>query len=412
MIDHLTHLVIQDEETELANLVTTMKQLVEHYEKIGQIEIKELREFLAALDKLEGVCTRLLPHRIYLEEIKDRGLTRIEFQTLMVNTIIRVAPSYYEIPINVASAAVHGNLQSYAIITNNANDEAGHGKPEYTHPAMLNQTIEVLSKIFQVKPITFKTTLAAFALKVNEVSWNESSDEFHNLNNAIEIARMHVEVDEYNNPRTKAEIEEQVVTALEYADLIAPASITYYKDRLLKLTQAFAAQGSLFIMPEKARQGDLDLAAQLAIREASTANLGSFIEVFNREVADRYLGYVENNLQAVMHGRWWSDIHIDSDFGILYGYAERYIEEDHAEQALRSLVERIRNSDDLLNVLQTMKRYMDIHLALWEGTVEEMAKRAIPSQAIPPKPISQKITTQAKKIMINGYKVVPQNVSL
>ncbi|MEM7131763.1 MAG: hypothetical protein AAF702_35950 [Chloroflexota bacterium] len=405
MMNHLADCIVNERETALANIAATIELIISHYQKLGQLNIEEISELQKHHSKMSRSSSTLLPHAIYLELIHNRGLTSVEFQILMVNTILRVALTYFEIPLNVASAALHGNLRSYGIITNNASDEAGHGVPENTHPALLNQTSAIFSGIFRVNPITFKTALAALALKANEESWKLPVSNQIDRKRAAHITQRHLEVDEYSRVRTKEEFNKQLEIAIEYSKLIPQPTLEFYKERLQNLTEAIALQNQFLDDPENARLCDLKLAAQLAVREAAASDPQGFIEIFNREVVDRYLGYVEDNMQDITQARMWGDIHVDSEMGILYGYEGHSAEDDHAEQALAVLVERIRGPKDLLLVMQTMNRLTEFRMALWAGTVEEMNKRVIPEKAIPPKRLYEEVVQCAKHTMMSSYGV-------
>lgn len=387
--------------TALTNLVTTMSDVVSKYCDANTTNPETTERITRALNRLQFHASNRLPQGVYLESLKVVGLSPKQFQVLAVNTIVRVAPSYFEIPLNVASAAIHGNLKSYGVITNNSNDEAGHGLPEYTHPALLNQAIGVLSDIFEVRPITLRTTLAALILKANDQIWR-STDDVIDWAAAHALVHAYLQTDEFNVSRSNEEIQVQLEIAVEYADLIAQKSLNFYCERVNNLTQGIASQSSLLTNRQKAHQGDLELASQLAVREASASDPDGFIAIFNREISENFLGY-SNDLNRIVQGRWWSDVHVNSDLGIVYGYVGHSAEDDHAAQALTALMERIHDEADVLVALESMVRLMDIQLSLWQDTVSEMSYWRDDSKTLAPKPLTTFQKSAVDKMILSSY---------
>jgi hypothetical protein len=359
-------------ETPLKTLASTMQRIGEHLERDGAIDTGRSIKIFEELDRLAGDCVESVAVRDILVagELSPRS-----YMALMVNTVVRVLPTYAEIPLNLAVHGVQGDLRNYGLIALNVNDEAGEGDPLRTHPALFNLSARALSPIFGVPPLSIKVGLAALQLKLHEGSWSSPEE-------GLGIVRDVLLRDEFGRRSTADRLLLDFGIACEYSDLIARETVECYLWRMQTFADILTAQ----LRGTNPHQGYVELASLLAVREAAASDPGNIFHSLS-EMVTRYGGHLGTDTKVIADALRWSDVHIDEELGEEAGYEGHSVEDDHAEQALGAVLDHLHDDCDLLLSIQAMNA-VNAHLrSLWEGTrrvMEEQEDEKIAIKRIPP----------------------------
>jgi hypothetical protein len=366
-------------------VAATMRNVLDHYQANGSVSPDLVRE----VAELEGWSSRALPVRDTLtnDQVSPQG-----FMALMINTLIRVLPTYAEIPLNLAIHGAQGDLLHYGLIALNVNDEAGGGVPNRTHPALFNNSAAALCEIFDVPAISVKIGRAAMILRAYEGAW--IGDE-----QALALTYSTLRQDEFGIPLSEDQLRDALQTAIRYAGLIAPEALACYDWRMSTLADLVSSQLRGYGLRHDSY---VMLAAMLAVREAAASDPRGIFHSFT-SFAMRYAGHLGSDVDRVGQALDWSDAHVDEAMGALAGYEGRGVEDDHAEQALGAVLNHIHCEEDLLTALRAMNANNRHRNALWEGTVRVMA--AQPDDKLPASAVPAKVYDEINRRRMDGAMV-------
>lgn len=351
--------LIDTRATALQTVAATMRQVLVHYRRQDLLGPELAAALETQVAALEACAQRAVPVRqaLLCEEVSPRA-----FMALMVNTLVRVLPTYAEIPLNLALHGAQGDLRNYGLIALNVNDEAGGGDPEKTHPTLFNRAAAALAAVFGVPAVSIRIGRAALILKACEGRW-ATADEARDL--VASVLRQ----DELGNPLSEAELARAVATAAEYAPLIAPEALECYQWRMRTFAELVSRQLLDF---GRDHQAYVAMAGLLAVREAAASDPQGIFHSLTSFVL-RYAGHLAADRERLRHALDWSDVHADEAMGELAGYQGHSVEDDHAEQALGAVLDHIHGPQDLETALVAMNGINHHRMALWEGTVRVMA---------------------------------------
>jgi hypothetical protein len=347
--------LVDTQSTALQTVAATMQRVFELFDARATVGEDREEALRTGLDTLEASCKTVLPVRNALvsEEISPHA-----FMVLMINTLMRVLPTYAEIPLNLAMHGVHGDLYNYGLIALNVNDEAGGGDPRSTHPMLFNRSAAVLARIFGVPQLSLKVGRAALILKLRKGSWSDRRE-------ALAIVETILRQDEYGQRLSRDEILEVFDRAMQYVDFIAPEAVECYQWRMNILADLVSGQlrGSV-----NSHDGYVTLISMLAVREAAASDPSGIFRSLSTMIL-RYGGYLDGDVGLVREALGWSDAHVDEALGEQAGYEGHSVEEDHAVQALGAVLDHIHDDRDLLMAIESMNAINGHRIKLWEGTV-------------------------------------------
>lgn len=378
--------LVELKETAPRTVAATMNRVVEHYCDSGWIGPEEGQALRREAETLSACSETAVPVR---DALLHSEFSPRQFMALMINTLVRVLPTYAEIPLNLAVHGAQGDLLNYGLITLNVNDEAGEGDPDRTHPTLFNRTAAALSKIFGVPALTIKIGRAALILKCN-------SDRYSNEDEALELLGSTLRQDELGQPQSQEQQRRAVAVALEYAPLLSEPAIRCYQERMAKFSELISRQFSGFGLDNAAY---VELTALLAVREAAASDPQGIFHSLT-EFVMRYAGHLGDDLHQVREALDWSDVHADEALGELAGYEGHSVEDDHAEQALGAVLDQIHNKDDLGIAVRAMNHLNELRMGLWQGTVAMM--EAQDDSAVRPLRVSTSLYDQVCELRLQG----------
>lgn len=374
--------LIEVEATAPLTVAATMRNVLRHYEAIGAVSDDLWRE----LDELEAWSSRAVSVR---RTLIDDEVSPQEFMALMINTLVRVLPTYAEIPLNLAIHGAQGDLLHYGLIALNVNDEAGGGVPNNTHPTLFNKSAGTLAKIFDVPAVSVKIGRAALILKAHEGAWSGEDE-------ARALVDSTLRQDEFGIRLSEGQIQDALQTAMRYATLIAPEAVACYEWRMSTLADLVSSQLNGYGLRHDAY---VALTAMLAVREAAASDPQGIFHSLTT-FAMRYAGHLGSDIDLVAQALDWSDAHVDEAMGALAGYEGRGVEDDHAEQALGAVLNHIHSERDLLTALRAMNANNRQRAALWAGTVRVMAAQQ--DEKLPAIAVSDEVYEEVCRQRMNG----------
>jgi hypothetical protein len=349
--------LVRSKATALRTLAATMREVGTYLDAQGAIDSSRASATALELDRLEDFSVEPVPVRSLLV---SGALSPKSFMVLMVNTFVRVLPTYAEIPLNLALHGAQGDLRNYGLIALNIKDEAGEGDPLRTHPALFNRSSLALSAVFDVPPISIRVGLAALILKLNEGKWSDPKE-------GLALVRNSLLQDEFGERVSAEQLQLDFDIACMYSECIAPEALECYRWRMGTLAEIVGTQ----LRDGLSHEGYLELISLLAVREAAAADPGNIFHCFS-EMVTRYGGHLGNNKESIANALCWSDVHIDEEVGEDVGYEGHSVEDDHAEQALGAVLDHLYDDRDLLHSIRAMNAINSHLRALWKGTVRMM----------------------------------------
>lgn len=339
------------------------------------------------LDVLDQFCNEPAPVRDLLigGALSPRG-----FMVMMVNTLVRVLPTYSEIPINLAAHGLQGDLRNYGLIALNVNDEAGGGDPALTHPALFNCTAKALSKIFDVPALSVRIGLGALMLR----STGDGDSADHRDAQFRLICSILLQ-DEFGRRLSQDELQADLEVARTYARLIAPEALACYRWRMQTLGRLLASQ----FQDGPSQRDYLELLSLLAMREAAAADPQNIFHSLSTMVL-RYGGYLGDDADALEDALSWSDVHIDEELGNEAGYDGHSVEDDHAEQALGAVLDHVYGPEDFLIALRAMNAVNGSLRDLWVGTLDLVSQQT--DEVLDPREVDPAIHERVRARRLQG----------
>ncbi len=339
-------------------LINSMRQTFHAVEKRTIVNETQKVAVTDALNTLEAAPVEMAPVNQLLAAV---DLSPKAFMVFLVNALVRVLPTYVEIPINLAAHGLTGDLRSYGLIALNVNDEAGGGVPHNTHPMLFNRSAAALSDVFSVPPLSINIGRAALAYRRHSSFPAAGGD-------ALAAVDWILRTDDLGRTRLHAERLDATRNALTYAPLITQAALECYEWRIDSMARLCT---SILRDDPLSHRAYLTLTAMLAVREAAAADPNGLFASLSAFVR-RYGSHLAGSSERLSEGVIWAEAHVDADFGIQAGYDGHSVEDDHAIQAASSVIAHIQDADDLLTALEAMNAVNTHLLALWAGTAESM----------------------------------------
>jgi hypothetical protein len=346
--------------TALRAVAATMRAVYHQFDATHRIADAEV--LTQELMLLERTCKRALPVRdvLMVDDISPRA-----FMALIINTLIRVLPTYAEIPINLAAHGLNADIQNYGLIALNVNDEAGRGVPEKTHPALFNRSATAFTSAFGLPPLNLRIGRAALTLRRREGEWTSTRE-------ALSLVEPIVRQDEYGRRLQLREMKACVKHATAYAPFIAAEAVECYLWRLRTLADLIS--GELREEPDRNAR-HVALLSMLAVREAAAADPEGIFGLLSAMIR-RYGWYFDESAMHLCDALSWSDAHVDEALGEVAGYEGHSVEDDHAIQALGAVLDHLHDDSDLLTAVQAMNGINEQRIRLWEGTAKVMAAQS------------------------------------